>query len=183
MTNDNNMTGAELQTMRDACHLSRDDLAGLVRVQARTVKHWENGRSGVPADVALAVVSLNGLIEAAAQVEQVRAWRAWQRKPGAQGLVLVRYREDKDAGRMDSVLTGYPVAVHGAVVQRVIAGLKNHQDDAHDLDVRVVWFGAADYGTWLAQVGAQDTPDALDHWAAQALPAQSLPHRAGQTPC
>ena len=179
----NYMTGAELQTMREACHLSRDDLAGLVRVQARTVKHWENGRSGVPADVALAVVNLNGLIEAVAQVEQVRAWRAWQRKPGAQGLVLVRYREDKDAGRMDSVLTGYPVAVHGAVVMRVIAALKNRQDAAHNLDVRVVWFGAADYGAWLAQVGAQDTPDALDHWAAQALPAQSLPHRSDQPPC
>ena len=179
----NYMTGAELQTMREGCNLSREELGGLVGVAARTVKHWENGRAGVPGDVALSVVSLNGLIEAVAQVEQVRAWRVWQRNPGAQGLVLVRYRDDEDAGRMDSVLMGYPVAVHGAVVMRVIAALKNRQDAAHNLDVRVVWFGAADYGAWLAQVGAQDTPDALDHWAAQALPAQSLPHRADQPPC
>lgn len=53
------MTGAELQCMREACAVSREELADLVGVQSRTVKHWESGRATVPADVAAIMVSID----------------------------------------------------------------------------------------------------------------------------
>jgi DNA-binding transcriptional regulator YiaG len=94
----NYMTGAELQTMREACHLSRDDLAGLVRVQARTVKHWENGRSGVPGDVAAVMRNIDQHATDMARhaLGELLAMQA-QAAPGqVVDLVLLRYRRAAD---------------------------------------------------------------------------------------
>ena len=63
MNTNHTITGAELQTLREAAGLSRDALAELAQVQARTVKHWET-RTGaaVPADVAAIVTRLSGWV-------------------------------------------------------------------------------------------------------------------------
>ena len=71
--NTEHMTGAELQTLREACHLSRDELAALAGVQARTLKHWENGRAGVPGDVADLVRSMDARVSRAAR-EVLAQW-------------------------------------------------------------------------------------------------------------
>lgn len=174
------MTGAELQTMREGCNLSRDELGALVGVAARTVKHWENGRTGVPADVAQAVADLEEGIDGAA-LHEVMRWEAIiTDRQAARVVALVRYRQDSDAARMGAGLDGYPVAIHGAIVARVRAELLDKVLNFADQPVRVVWFDAANYGAWLAQVGAQDTPEALDHWALQQLAQQARPHRGDQ---
>jgi len=176
-----NMTGAELQTMREGVNLSRDELGALVGVAARTVKHWENGRTGVPADVAQAVADLEEGVSLAALAELMR-WEGKQARSPAQVVALVRYRQDSDAARMGAGVAGYPVAIHGAIVARVRAELLDKVLVFADQAVRVVWFDAADYGAWLAQVGAPDTPEALDHWALQQVAQQARPHRADQPP-
>lgn len=61
-----NMTGAELQTLREACNLTRENLGELAGVAARTIKHWEHGRSGVPADVADLIRRLDATVSIAA---------------------------------------------------------------------------------------------------------------------
>lgn len=63
----NHLTGAELQTLRENANMPREDLAELAGVQARTIKHWESGRAGVPSDVADLVRCIDQTIDAAAQ--------------------------------------------------------------------------------------------------------------------
>ena len=60
------LTGAELQTLREACNLTREELGELAGVAARTIKHWESGRAGVPADVAALAQRLDATIQQAA---------------------------------------------------------------------------------------------------------------------
>lgn len=174
------MTGAELQTMREGCNLSRDELGELVGVAARTVKHWEHGRTGVPADVAQAVTDLGEGIISAALNEVLRWVHGITNQKAAQVVALVRYRQDSDAARMGASLDGYPVAIHGAIIKRVRDHLIDQVLTRKNQPVRVVWFDAADYGAWLAQVGAPDTPESLDHWALQQVAQQARPHRGDQ---
>jgi len=181
MKNDN-MTGAELQTMREGVNLSREELGALVGVAARTVKHWENGRTGVPADVAQAVADLEEGVSLAALADLMRWEGIIQDRSAARVVALVRYRQDSDVVRMGPAVAGYPVAIHGAIVARVRAELLDNVLNFCDQSVRVVWFDAAEYGAWLAQVGVPDTPEALDHWALQQVAQQARAHRADQPP-
>ena len=54
MTTDNKtpMTGAELQMMRAACGLTRQNVADFAGVKLSSAKYFETGRGGVPDDVA-----------------------------------------------------------------------------------------------------------------------------------
>lgn len=60
MNHDDYMTGAELQCLREACGLDRDQFGEMCGVQGRSIKYWEMGASkhGVPADVAELVLKL-----------------------------------------------------------------------------------------------------------------------------
>jgi hypothetical protein len=62
------MTGAELQCLREACGLDRDQFGALCGVRGRSIKHWETGASnhGVPADVAAMVQELEAKVSAMA---------------------------------------------------------------------------------------------------------------------
>jgi DNA-binding transcriptional regulator YiaG len=84
------MTGAELQCMREACAVSREELADLVGVQSRTVKHWESGRATVPADVAAIMTSIDTEAQAEAEFIMRHAvnrstpyWLKIQRRPAS----------------------------------------------------------------------------------------------------
>jgi len=81
--NNDNMTGAELQALREACGLDRDQFAELCGVQGRTIKYWEMGQSnhGVPADVESLVLELSAKIDAETD-SQLAQWRP--------GVVLMR---------------------------------------------------------------------------------------------
>lgn len=191
-----NMTGAELQTLREACGLSRDELGARCDVAARTVKHWENGRAGVPADVAALVARLDAQNDS-------DAWEAlsrikWQRerlrtegKPAPGVIALVRARSEEDvlefastAAPDDQRAPGISWPALGGAVAR-LAALLSFQGDHIDgiaAKVRVIWFAPSDYAAWLAAQNASHGGDRLQAWALAQIPAQSIPHRADQPP-
>ena len=80
--NDQLMTGAELQALREACGLDRDQFGVLCGVQGRSIKYWEMGSSnhGVPADVSALVLELEAKVrkDAAAIVSH---WEMTQPDP------------------------------------------------------------------------------------------------------
>lgn len=161
-------TGAELQTLREACNLTREALAELVGVQARTIKHWENGRSAAPEDVAHTVKRLAfWVLRASAQTEaQARAMLAHSaltaKSPPVDGagVVLLRYRQTADMA-LDDRLNGLRADVHAASVARVALAL---QASGHT--ARVVWFEPEAYAQWAAEQG--HTEDSSAHRAAWA---------------
>jgi DNA-binding XRE family transcriptional regulator len=180
MNHDEYMTGAELQTLREACGLSRDTLGVICGVQARTVKHWEGGRSGVPDDVAQAVrqVARYVAVESAALAADIER----EAVAGVVPVVLVRYRE---ASEMPAKLraAGLLPEVHGAMLARAacwrLVGLQ-------DFAPRVVWFEPANYFEWLDTAGhkpSDDSEQLRSRWATlRALPAQAMPPRGDQPP-
>lgn len=189
------MTGAELQTLREAAGLSREVLAGLADVQARTVKHWESrAGSAVPADVAdiarnaaawvlkTSSDALHDILQKAhggpmsAAMASAMA-RIFPTAADAPQVVLLRYREtdhmmpqDREHGHL-----------HGAALARLALDLM-----ANGVRPRLVWFDPEDFERWVVDVQGlppgHDTPAAHAAWAAQAIEAQARPHAADQPP-
>lgn len=176
------ITGAELQTLRESCGLSREDLAGLARVQARTVKHWESGRAGVPSDVAALVARLDESISQA--VNQARHVLAdpvkWSGTPPAD-VVLMRYASAEDLARYRPDMAGMPAGVHGAIVARLRASLA-WLPGFGGVPVRVVWMQRDIYEPWRTACQLPDDEATRSQWAAQQVAVQALPHRADQPP-
>lgn len=189
------MTGAELQTLREAAGLSREALAELVGVQARTVKHWESGRAGVPADVAAMAHHWAQWTRQTAQAMH-QAAREWLRQfepvqvhhlgdpeprtlaataPGP--VVMVRHQQTEDMHRAERA-RGARADCHGAAVAQAVQRLA-----LDGVAARVVWFDAASFASWCQANSADDTPAARTAWAqAAALPAQAIPPRGDQPP-
>ena len=180
------MTGAELQTLREACNLGRDEFAELVGVEARTVKHWENGRAGVPADVASVAQNLEQAIQQGTDAELQRLRPIWRELAPPAPAVLVRFktpadmeqaREDHRKSRqtIEHALTlgNMPPGVHGAIVARVMRALQ-----AQGQPVRVVWFDPKQFTEWRA---ASPFGKAWT-WARVMLQIQAIPHRGDQPP-
>ena len=185
------MTGAELQTLREAAGLSREVLAGLADVQARTVKHWESrASSAVPADVAVMVrtsaawvlktardnlrdilLQIHGGPMAAGVAEAMTG--IFPAGADAPQVVLVRYRETDHMRPQDREL-GH---LHGAMLARLVLDLI-----AHGMRPRVVWFDPVDYDRWFDST--VKTGGLISHarWAAQAIASQTRPHAADQPP-
>jgi len=145
------MTGAELQCLREACGLDRDQFGQLCGVQGRSIKYWEMGASnhGVPADVAALVQELADKVDAMAA-------DAIARHAGAADVVLMR--------------TSDPIA--NAVASRVYLALRRRGKE-----VRLVAF---DNKAYRATLRGKDTPDARQAWAVRALKDQAKPHRQDQ---
>ena len=177
MTHDN-LTGAELQTLREGLHLTRDDLAALAGVQARTVKHWENGRSGVPGDVANMV---QGFDRQATQAARATLASIGTSSTVNGATVFLRYRSTEDLNHYEPTLKGLPASVHAAIVSRVRLGLQLVANDQAQA-LRVVWFDPADFEAWRTAHQQPRTPTTRQQWAAQALPTQATPHQADQPP-
>lgn len=192
------MTGAELQTLREAAGLSRDVLAELAQVQARTVKHWET-RAGaaVPADVAAIVRQAAAWVLQASREGLRAALLQAHGGPMAAGVagamagifpppddapevVLIRYRETDHMHTQDRA-QGLRADVHGAMVARLVLDLQ-----AHGMRPRVVWFDPESFAHWVQVVQGlppgHDTPAARAAWAGHAIDAQAIPHPADQPP-
>lgn len=174
----NHLTGAELQTLREACHLSRDELGALCGVAPRTVKHWESGRAGVPADVADVVARLDATIQHAADqgaavIEQAMAHQG----TAPADVVLIRYRDADHLARYRPDMAGQPAGVQGAIVQRVAQALRQRGQL-----VRVIWMQPDAYEAWRVQHNQPDSEPTRATWAADQMAAQALPHRADQPP-
>lgn len=167
------MTGIELQTLREACHLTRDDLADLCAVQARTVKHWEQRNGGVPADVAAMVQAIEAQVQALAE-RMAQALRA--EGAGAGPVVLVRYASSAELRRYCPELAPLPAGAYAAAMARL-------RWLVAPLAVRLVRFDAEDYEGWRATLGQPDTEATRRNWAqAVALPDQAKAHRGDQPP-
>ena len=173
-------TGAELQTLREAAGLSREALAELVGVQARTVKHWEHGRAGVPADVAAEVQHRAEWVRVRARRmhTDAREWlRQFEPATPAGPFVLVRYQQTADMLPSDRT-RGARADCHGAAVAQVMQRLA-----LDGVAARVVWFDVASFASWCQADHADDTPAARQAWAeCAALPAQAVPARGDQPP-
>ena len=179
-----NMTGAELQTLREACGLTREDLATLAGVQARTVKHWENGHAaGVPADVADVVRKLDASLSAACneglQVIAAQAARKTWRAPA--DVALIRYASADDLARYRSDMAGLPAGVHGALVARLRLLVPTLPGFA-DVAVRVVWMWSDDYEAWRQAGAMPDSEENRAGWAALQVDKQAPAHKADQPP-
>ena len=187
MQNPDNMTGAELQTLREACNLSRDELATLAGVAARTVKHWENGRAGVPADVAALVADIDGIITREVHTTAQHAMQ-WAREGGRDGnpvrpAVLVLYGpESWPKWHHLGGFSALPVGVASALVSRCRLLMQAGESGKHAMPVRVVRFDESNYLAWLKLAPDADDPGTLQRWAAEQVTAQAIPHRADQPP-
>ena len=76
------MIGAELQCLREACGLNRDQFGALCGVQGRSIKYWEMSQSnhGVPADVTALIQELAAKVDAmAADCHSPAFWRGRSR--------------------------------------------------------------------------------------------------------
>jgi DNA-binding XRE family transcriptional regulator len=185
------LTGAELQSMREGAGLSREALAQLVGVQARTIKHWENGRAGVPDDVAHVAAKAAQRVATAAHRLRMQARRTHHGTPGfsetAWGpdgephhlqigqatppapVVLMRYRETEHMHHTEAA-AGFTADTHGAAVAQALQGLS-----LDNVPTRVVWFDHAAYASWIDAQRLADTPAMRQHWADfQALRAQTV---------
>jgi DNA-binding transcriptional regulator YiaG len=187
------MTGAELQTLREASGLTREALASLAGVEARTVKHWETRKgTAVPADVgALAQATARWVRETAAEgVKQAVAALKTQAPhlkymPPLEypmlGLshevVLIRYRETEHLAETDRA-QGLRADVHGAMVARLVLDLLGE-----GFTPRVVWFDPEAFTEWRQAI----TPTLPDShalrgaWAAEAI-STAIPHPGDQPP-
>jgi DNA-binding XRE family transcriptional regulator len=172
------LTGAELQTLREACGLSREELGHLADVHARTIKHWENGRAGVPSDVAALVQRLDDTLHTAAQ-HAIATYTGAAAPPA--GVVLLRYANAEDLHRYRPDLVNLPASVHGAIVGRVRAGLR-HLPGFEGQPVRVVWLEPQAYDAWRQAAQLPDSEAARTAWATHQVRAQAIPHRADQPP-
>ena len=172
------LTGAELQTLREACCLTRDELGELAGVAARTIKHWESGRAGVPADVAALVQRLDATIQQAAdQGARAMAQAITRQGTAPADVVLIRYRDADHLARYRPDMAGQPAGVQGAIVQRVAQALRQRGQL-----MRVVWMQPDAYEAWRTAHGMPDLESTRATWAAHQVAAQALPHRADQPP-
>jgi transcriptional regulator with XRE-family HTH domain len=184
------MTGAELQTLREACHLSRENLGELTGVAARTVKHWEHGRSGVPADVADLIRRVDALVSIAAN-EALSAIKDATASAGAYpaDVVLLRYNTEEAeryhiAGQMaclGPMTAEGAAALQGAIVNRVRLTLPWFPGFER-VPVRIVWMQSAAYEAWRAAQGLADSEATRSAWAGEQVTVQAKPHRADQPP-
>ena len=158
------MSGATLQTMREALGLSREDLGVAVDVQARTVKHWEHARARVPDDVAQAVRAWWALVDRLT----VEALQDAARQARDGGPVLVRYRNEEDL--LDSVPRwprGAPWGLHAAALARVLVALGSGAPGAPGGAV-VRWCDDAYFDQWRKQHKLADSAQARQEWARDA---------------
>ena len=147
------MTGAELQALREACGLDRDQFGELCGVQGRSIKYWETGASnhGVPADVAEMVTNLEANIS----------------NDAANEISLLS--KSKDCHVL--MRGGDPIT--NEIAHRVFLALRRR---GHD--VRIVAFDVQAFKAWIASTGGRDTPESRQAWAVQAVDQQARPHKA-----
>lgn len=194
MTTTDTMTGAELKTLREACGLTREDFGDMAGVQARSVKHWENGRAGVPGDVASLAQGLDSTVSrAAGELLQhaIDAALALGEKP--RQVVLLRYsaedaarypqgRELASLGRLSGAQAA---ALQGAAINRI--RITRGRLDAllptlEGSALRIVWMQSDAYEAWRGAQGLTDSGLIRADWAAAQVAAQAKPHRADQPP-
>ncbi|HEX6518290.1 MAG TPA: DUF1870 family protein [Nocardioidaceae bacterium] len=111
MPDDERMTPAELRVVREFLGLTPEWLAGHLGVSARTVRHWEAGKYGIPDGVRLEIEDLE------ARTAQFVAGCAGQLMDLPDPGVVV-YRTDEEY-RAAHPGVGFPASWHRACVARI----------------------------------------------------------------
>lgn len=154
------ITGAELQSLREMCGMSREDLAELAGVESRTIKFWETGKNGVPADVTDLALILAG-----------KTRHILHEVLDREAPLLVRFKTQADFNRANPDID-MAYQCWNAAMTAAMAVLE---------DPRIVWFDLDSYSAWLAEQDS-DLDDSLTAWAAVALHLQAKPFRGDQPP-
>lgn len=112
------MSPAELKTLREACGLPQSWLAHQARVNERTVRYWESGKSSVPDDVAALISRIDAQLDTAARgaLEQAQALATAHGEP--QDVTLYRYDTDAELWERRPDMAGLPVTCHAALLAR-----------------------------------------------------------------
>ena len=110
------MTPAELKTLREACGLPQSWLAQQAKVNERTVRYWESGKSSVPDDVAALIARIDAQLDTAASgaLDQAQALATDHGSP--QVVTLYRYDADAELWERRPDMTGLPVTCHAALL-------------------------------------------------------------------
>lgn len=154
------ITGAELQSLREICGLTRDELAHMAGVEPRTIKFWEAAKNGVPADVT-DMVATNASLTRHIMREVL----------DREATILIRFKSQADFNRANPDVR-IPYQCWNSAMTLVLAVLE---------DPRIVWFDLDSYTAWLAEQDS-DLDDSLTAWAAVALHLQAKPFRGDQPP-
>lgn len=171
MTRPDHMTGAELQTLREAAGLTRETLADLAGVEARTVKHWETRKgASVPADVANTVThAVRTMLKTAGEL--LAAVQATH-QPG-DTVPLLRYRSTADMLGGDQ-LPAWHAEAHNAILSRAVLQLM-----ADGYWPRVAWFDPEAYNAMRGNT--PDNPATREAWCRVML-QHAIPHPGDQPP-
>jgi transcriptional regulator with XRE-family HTH domain len=115
------MTGAEFKTIREACGLSVQDLAKIIRVEERSIRYWEAGKqSPRSSDVAETLLAIDRRLDATAEAV-LQLVKSAPEKPAE--IALLRYREDGDLWAAMPEWKPLPVTCHAAGIARSRAAL------------------------------------------------------------
>ncbi len=170
------LTGAELQTMREVCNLTREELGELAGVAARTIKHWESGRAGVPADVAALLQESNERIDLAASLLERDLLRK-PNKPGKEIMqpVFIRFHNQY---QMSNFISG---TIGNLTAEEYNASIIRARNNLLSKGIvsRVVWFDADSFADFMLK---NPGPEADRQWAADQVQHQARAHRADQPP-
>ena len=184
------MTGAELQALREACGLDRDQFGEMCGVQGRSIKYWEMGQTnhGVPADVEALVLDLVGKNSAQRHDMTAIARNLFSdlRLNGRnvrQIAELLLEMDDKVSREAETEIKRLTSAAN-VVLMRTADPLKTEVSSRVYMalrricqNVRLVSF---DYKAYRAQLSGQDTPESRQAWARRALKEQAKPHKQDQ---
>ncbi|WP_020592839.1 helix-turn-helix domain-containing protein [Kiloniella laminariae] len=155
------MTPAEFKTLRESLWLSQQDIAGLAKVQKRTVQYWEDGSRprGVPEDIAELLKRLDALVEATI-LRIIDSFLSLEDKPD--NIIFLRFKTDRDLQKyrpQDFAAFG-TVKVHSAMLDRTRTALARLGHDA-----RFTFMEPVQYEKWLADEELVDHEQTRAAWA------------------
>ncbi len=108
------MNSAEFKTMREAVGLTTGPLAKMAKVDQRTVRYWESGRTKPPEQACKILLDLDAMLNRT-KAEAVMLYS--EKKPDT--VLLLRYRTDKELHKANPDFKGLPVTVHAALLHRL----------------------------------------------------------------
>lgn len=161
------MNPIELNTLRRSLWLTREQACKLNRMTERSWRYLEDGTRAIPQDVQDAMRQLDAIVNNMAD----NAWDEYLHRTVMCGLdwsdieaVLLRYASTADLAAAHPDMTGLPVDIHGAAIDRARILLEDE-----GTTVRIVLFDPAAYREWIAGNSMADNPASRAAWAATVV--------------
>lgn len=159
------MNPTELNTLRRALWLTREQAGQLNGMTERSWRYLEDGTRAIPQDVQ---ARMRGL-DAAASAMADAVWDEHFNLSAKTGdlkhvtTALLRYASTADLVAAHPDMAGVPVDMHAAAIDRA-----RQQLEGEGATVRIVLFDRAAYRDWIAGNGLPDNTASRDAWAASA---------------